>query len=199
MATRDERVDAFIAKAQPFAKPILTHIRRAVHAGCPACVETIKWGMPHFEYHGKTLCGMAAFTQHAALIMWNSKLVAGDDLGRRFRRVTSVSELPSKRTLAGYVKKAMALHDAGAIPKRPKPAPRTPPRTPPDLAAALKKSAKAQAAFAAFPPSHKREYVEWITSAKGADTRARRVATAAGWIAEGKPRNWKYMKRTIRT
>ncbi len=194
MATRDKRVDAFIARAQPFAKPILTHIRSTVHQACPGCDETIKWGMPHFDYHGKTLCGMAAFKQHAALLIWNSKLVVGDDLGRRFRRVTTLSELPPKKTLAGYIRKAMALHDAGAVPKRPKPAPRKPPRTPADLAAALKRNKDAQAVFAKFPPSHKRDYVEWITSAKGADTRARRVATAAGWIAAGKPRNWKYMK-----
>jgi len=48
-------------------------------------------------------------------------------------------------------------------------------------------------AFKAFSPSHQREYVEWLTDAKGEDTRARRLATAIAWIAQGKPRNWKYM------
>jgi uncharacterized protein YdeI (YjbR/CyaY-like superfamily) len=58
--------------------------------------------------------------------------------------------------------------------------------------ASLKQQPKARAAFAAFPPSHKREYVEWIDSAKTDETRQRRIATALEWIAAGKSRNWKY-------
>ena len=59
--------------------------------------------------------------------------------------------------------------------------------------AAIKKNKKALAGFEAFSPSHKREYIEWITDAKGEDTRTRRIAQAVEWMAEGKPRNWKYM------
>lgn len=196
MGRRDERVDAVIAKAQPFAKPILVYIRQAVHAACPGCEETIKWSMPHFEYRGKTLCGMAPFKAHAALILWHAKDILGDADAKTFRRLASVADLPPKKTLAGFIRKAMALVDAGkpSMMRRP-PTMRKPPRLPADLAEALKKDAKARAAFGAFSPSRKREYVEWITHAKGADTRARRVATAVRWIAEGKPRNWKYMAR----
>jgi uncharacterized protein YdeI (YjbR/CyaY-like superfamily) len=110
-------------------------------------------------------------------------------------RLTSVSDLPSTRVLAAYIKKAMKLNDEGVkvarAPKRP--APKTV-RVPADLAAALAPSRKAHAAFAAFSPSHKREYIEWITEAKTAATRARRVQTAVEWMAKGKPRNWKYMR-----
>jgi uncharacterized protein YdeI (YjbR/CyaY-like superfamily) len=67
-------------------------------------------------------------------------------------------------------------------------------RLPADFAAALNTSRKARAAFAAFSPSHKREYIEWITEAKSAGTRARRLQTAVEWMAEGKPRNWKYVR-----
>jgi uncharacterized protein YdeI (YjbR/CyaY-like superfamily) len=52
---------------------------------------------------------------------------------------------------------------------------------------------KALAVFERFPPSHKREYVEWVTEAKRDETRNRRLAQAVQWIAEGKQRNWKYM------
>jgi hypothetical protein len=51
---------------------------------------------------------------------------------------------------------------------------------------------KASAAFAAFSPSCKREYVKWIAEAKRAETREKRIATAIDWISEGKQRNWKY-------
>jgi hypothetical protein len=62
------------------------------------------------------------------------------------------------------------------------------------LSAALRRSAKAKAAFDGLSPSHRREYVEWIVEAKRPETRQRRIATAIEWIAEGKPRNWKYMR-----
>jgi uncharacterized protein YdeI (YjbR/CyaY-like superfamily) len=41
-------------------------------------------------------------------------------------------------------------------------------------------------------PSQQREYVDWITEAKQDSTRAKRLATAVEWLAEGKRRNWKY-------
>ena len=87
----------------------------------------------------------------------------------------------------------------GALPAatRTKRAPKPDAAVPPDFAAALalKKHAKARAAFDAFSPSHRREYVEWIDEAKRAPTRETRIATALEWLAEGKSRNWKYEKR----
>ena len=72
--TRDPRIDEYIAKAPPFAKPILTRIRRAVHAGCPKVTETLKWRTPTFEYKG-ILCGMAAFKAHCVLGFWKAGLM----------------------------------------------------------------------------------------------------------------------------
>jgi len=112
-----------------------------------------------------------------------------------FGRLTKVSDLPPKHALAAYVKKAAALNDAGIKPVRTpmRGKPKPPAKAPADLVAALKKNTKAQATFDAFSPSAKREYVEWITDAKSDETRARRLATAIAWMAEGKHRNWKYM------
>ncbi len=93
------------------------------------------------------------------------------------------------------IRDAAKMNAAGQKPARPKRAAKAPLEMPDDLAGALAESRKAKAAFEAFPPSHKREYIEWITSAKGADTRARRIAQAVEWIAEGKSRNWKYERR----
>ena len=59
----------------------------------------------------------------------------------------------------------------------------------------MKRSAKARATFEGFRPSHKREYLEWIIEAKTDETRRKRLDTAVEWMAEGKPRNWKYMNR----
>jgi uncharacterized protein YdeI (YjbR/CyaY-like superfamily) len=197
MGKRDPRVDAYITKAADFARPILVHIRSVVHGACPDVQEEMKWNVPHFMYKGM-LCGMASFKQHATFGFWKHDLVTGSpriEGSMGFGRLTKVSDLPPKAVLAGYVKKAMGLKDAGiTVAPAMRRAPKPPAKAPADLVAALKKNKKARATYDAFSPSAKREYVEWITGAKGAETRARRIETAVDWMAEGKQRNWKYMK-----
>jgi uncharacterized protein YdeI (YjbR/CyaY-like superfamily) len=200
MGTRDKRIDAYIAKSQGFAKPILTHIREAVHEACPDVTETIKWSMPAFDYKGP-MCGMAAFKQHATFGFWKSSLVFGkDDKYTRepdgmsaFGKITTMSDLPPKKALVGYIKKAAALNDDGVKVQRTRNM-RKPLPVPAALSAALTKSKKAKTAFDAMPPSHQREYNEWIGDAKTDATRDRRVAQAIEWIANGKSRNWKYQR-----
>jgi uncharacterized protein YdeI (YjbR/CyaY-like superfamily) len=106
-------------------------------------------------------------------------------------RIESVADLPSDAALRGFVRQAAKLIAAGG-PTRPKPKPRPALPTPADLAAALKRNAAAAKAFAGFAPSHRREYIEWITEAKRAETRQKRLETAVAWMEEGKARNWKY-------
>lgn len=197
MGARDPRVDAYIARAAEFARPILSRLRDMVHAGCPGVEETMKWGMPHFEYHGM-LAGMGAFKEHCTFGFWKGTLVipeavnrAGEAMGQ-FGCIRSPADLPPKRVFTGYVKRAAKLNEEGV---RAAPRPRVRRAAipvPDDLAAALRRSRRAAKAFDEFPPSHRREYLEWITDAKRADTRARRIAQAVEWIAEGKGRNWKY-------
>jgi len=197
MGKRDPRVDAYIANAADFAKPILTELREIVHAACPDCEEAMKWSSPTFSYKG-ILCGMSAFKEHAMFGFWKGPLVVeaqtGDNPYRVFGRLTRLSDLPSKKTLTGYIKKAMALNDAGVTIKKASKGPVRPIAVPEDLAAALARNRKAKAVFDGFSPSHKREYLEWITEAKREETRIRRVHTAIAQMAEGKPHNWKYMK-----
>ena len=104
----DPRVDAYIKRAQPFAEPILIHLRKLVHAVVPGVEETMKWSLPHFD--------------------------------------------------------------------------------------ALAKNKTAKQRFDGFSSAQQREYISWVTEAKQAATRERRIKTAAEWIAEGKIRNWKYAK-----
>jgi len=200
MTNTSPEIDAYIAKAAPFARPILQRIRKQFHVACPEIVETIKWGMPSFERFG-IVGGMAAFKSHVAWGFWKQRLLhdpkrylapVGDETSRR-AKVTRVADLPPDKALREFVRHAVLLNENGVkLPRRAR-AKRPPPEVPADLAAALKKHARARAAFGAFPPSHKREYVEWLTEAKREETRAKRLATAIEWIAAGKPRNWKYM------
>jgi uncharacterized protein YdeI (YjbR/CyaY-like superfamily) len=113
----------------------------------------------------------------------------------QFGRITSISDLPAKKVLAGYVRQAMKLNeDRAKSPPRKRPRAAKDVVVPDDLQRALRQHAKARATFENFSPSNKREYVEWITEAKTEDTRNRRLVTAIEWMSEGKPRNWKYMR-----
>jgi uncharacterized protein YdeI (YjbR/CyaY-like superfamily) len=200
MGKRDPRIDAYIAKQKEFAKPILTHLRDVVHTACPDVVETVKWSSPFFDYKGQPMCHMAAFKEHAAFGFWKAPLIdglgpnsanGGEGAGN-LGRLTAVKDLPSKKELAGFIKTAMRLNDEGVVVPKRKPVAKAAVKVPPELTSALAKNKKAKAAFDNFPPGHRREYVEWITEAKREETKAKRVAQAVEWIAEGKSRNWKY-------
>jgi hypothetical protein len=195
MAKHDPRVDAYIAKSADFAQPILQHLRAVVHAACPDVEEGMKWGFPHFGYKGAMMCSMASFKQHCSFGFWLQADVVGGEAAEgmgSFGKIASLKDLPNKRELTAYIKKAMALNDSGTKAKRTKAAPKPPPSLPDDFAALLKKNKAAYAAYQGFSPSAQREYVDWIVEAKTEATRNKRIATALEWLAEGKQRNWKY-------
>lgn len=196
---RNKKIDAYIAGTPEWAQPILVSIRDTVHAACPEAEEELKWSRPAFMYHGKILAGMVAFKQHAALYFWNGSQIVpdrastGDGAASQFGRLTTLKDLPPKKTITAAVKKAMELIDSGVkTPRAPaKKKPALP--TPECLLTALRKNRKALSTFEGFSPSHRREYIEWITDAKTDATRDKRIAQAIEWMAEGKARNWKYM------
>jgi uncharacterized protein YdeI (YjbR/CyaY-like superfamily) len=199
MGKKDKRVDAYIAKSAEFAQPILRELREVVHEGCPEVEETVKWSMPFFMYKG-ILCHFASFKEHCAFGFWKSSTVVGENKSEgamgQFGRLTSVKDLPARKTLIGYVKKAMARNDS--LEKSPAPPkPKSPKKdlvVPSFFMAAVKKNRKALTTFQGFPYSHKKDYVQWVTEAKTDETRDRRLATTVEWLAEGKSRNWKYEK-----
>ena len=201
MPATDPRIDAYIDKKADFAKPILKHIRQLVHKACPDVQETIKWGMPFFDYKESTMCAMSAFKEHCSFMFWKAKLmkdpekilqVAERHAMGNFDRVTSLKDLPSDKILIAYIKEAAKLNEENIkLPARKKVA-IAELKTPVDFAAALKKNKKAQNVFENFTPGKKKEYIEWVTEAKTDATKFKRIETAVEWIAEGKVRNWKY-------
>jgi uncharacterized protein YdeI (YjbR/CyaY-like superfamily) len=200
------KVDAYIAKAQPFARPILDHLRELVHKGCPGVEETIKWSRPFFEYKGVILANMSGFKEHCSFGFWGAEIAAvlreagiehHEGMGT-LGKITSVKDLPPNKQMLTWIREAAGFVDSGAytspiaMRNRVVKAPKAALDTPPEFAAALKTNKKASAVFADFSPSCKREYVEWIAEAKRPETRDKRIATAVEWIGEGKQRNWKY-------
>lgn len=194
---QDSRIDAYIERAAPFAQPLLRHWRAAVHAACPDTVETLKWGMPFFMHGGRTLAQMAAFKQHCAFGIHAGEAAQNternDQAMGNFGRVATLADLPPRPELLRLLKAGVAAIDEGErTPRIRKSEPRPPPEPPSDLLDALAAEPAALARFQAFPPSQRREYVEWITEARRADTRARRLATTVAQCAEGKALNWRY-------
>jgi uncharacterized protein YdeI (YjbR/CyaY-like superfamily) len=195
MATKDPRIDAYIKRAQPFARPILQYLRKIVHSGCAQCEEMIKWRMPFFDCKGP-ICFMAAFKEHATFGFWKGKLLFGDeDKGAmgHFGRLTSINDLPGEKKLTDLVRKAAELNERGIKRKRPRASANRKIVMPPGLRSALAKNSKARKTFEGFSYSHKKEYVQWITDAKRDETREKRLKTTVKWLAEGKPQNWKYL------
>ncbi|MBP1641436.1 MAG: hypothetical protein H6Q03_105 [Acidobacteria bacterium] len=197
MGKRDPRVDAYIASAAEFARPILEHLRELVHRGCPEVAETIKWGAPHFEHKGM-LAGMAAFKAHATFGFWKGSLVLTSetehDAMGQFGRLRSRADLPPDDEILGWVRVAARLNESGIRLPTPRKHAREPIPMPAELATALArpKHARARATFESLSPSHRREYLEWIAEAKTEATRAKRIATTLEWLAEGKTHSWKY-------
>ena len=202
----DPRVDAYIAGAAPFAQPLLARLRQAIHAAVPGLEETLKWGMPHFTLGGRNLAGIAAFKAHIALVIHvrddaddtadeaPDQAPGGRDGMGAYGKIRAAQDLPDDAVLTARLQDAARRLAEGKVMRAPRPArAQAELATPDDLAAALTPSARAF--FDALAPSHRRDYVEWITEAKRAETRTRRVAQAAQWLAEGKRRNWKYEKR----
>jgi uncharacterized protein YdeI (YjbR/CyaY-like superfamily) len=200
------KVDAYIAKAQPFAQPILKHLRSLVHTGCPGVEETIKWSRPFFEFQGAILGNMSAFKQHCSFGFWGEEMAAllgkakvlKEDAMGSLGRITRIEDLPSDAEMLDWIRRAAALIESGqhtspiSARQRVAKPPKAAPPIPAQFAAALKNNKKASTTFEAFSPSCRREYIEWIVEAKRQQTRDRRIRTALIWLAEGKQRNWKY-------
>jgi uncharacterized protein YdeI (YjbR/CyaY-like superfamily) len=203
MATTNKAVDAYIAKSADFAKPILTHLRALVHKACPDVVETIKWGMPSFEYKG-ILCGFASFKAHCSFGFWKASLMKDNALllsnakseaaMGHLGKLTSLKDLPADKKITAWIKDAMRLNDEGVKVEKKKPVTQKELEIPGYFIKAVQQNKKAWKVFEAFSPSNKKEYVLWVAEAKTEDTRNKRLEQAIEWMAAGKPRNWKYMK-----
>ena len=203
MGKKDAIIDAYIAKSASFAKPILNHFRTLVHETCPDAEEKIKWGFPHFDYKGEMMCSMAAFKQHCAVSFWKASLMkearklkdGNEEAMGHYGRITSPEDLPSDKKIISQIKEAAMLNDKGIkLPSRKKTITSALP-IPVELSGALNKNKKAKLIFDNFNPSHRNEYVTWITEAKTEVTKNKRIDTTLEMLAEGKSRNWKYEKK----
>ena len=191
MQFTDIRVDEYINNAAEFARPILQHFRKLVHQQCPEVEETMKWSVPHFDYKG-VICSMAAFKQHCSFRFWKSSLMKQKPA---LDKIGSMKELPSDQKILSAIGEAILLNvkDIKVVKKTAGPMKKEM-EIPGELKTALSKNMIAQEIFENFSPSHRKEYIQWITDAKTEATRAKRIETTITWLTQGKSRHWKYQK-----
>jgi uncharacterized protein YdeI (YjbR/CyaY-like superfamily) len=196
-------VTAYINQSADFAKPILEHWRTLIHKHCPGVVEAVKWGYPHFDYKGDHMFVIAAYKNHCSFsfikaeLMSDPRLKGSKDLKavQRFMgKITGKEDLPSDKEFVGMLKEAMKLNEAGVKVVRPKSDKPTVLETPDYLVEILKANPKAKEIFDSKSNSFRKEYIVWISDAKTAETRQKRIDEALEWIAEGKGRFWKHKK-----
>jgi uncharacterized protein YdeI (YjbR/CyaY-like superfamily) len=199
--------DEYQAAASEFARPIMAHLRKLVHAQCPEVVEQIKWGIPHFDYKGEMLCIFAGYKNHCAFTFWKESLMSDARLkanpdakaAKRFMgKLTALSDLPPDGELIAFIQEAMALNDQGVkiAPRRDaRPASAADIAIPDAFAEQLSRHAQTNEVFQSKSPSFRKEYIVWIADAKTDQTRQKRIDEALEWIAEGKGRFWKYEKK----
>lgn len=202
MKPQDERITAYIEKSADFAQPILKQLREIVHSFCPEVEEGWKWSFPHFMYRGKILCSMASFKKHCAFGFWLQPEMS-DSYGIFKRseeggmgalgKITSLSDLPDREQLGAYILEAMALTEQGVKPRvLTSKADKPELEVPAELRELLDKNPDAKRTFEAFPRSHKKEYIVWISEAKRPETKQRRLEQTLENLIEGKPKEWKY-------
>lgn len=200
---KNPETDRYIEKSAEFARPVLATLRDYVHAACPEVTEEIKWGMPVFVYKKKILCNMAAFKAHCAFGFWLAPVMEDPhglismnanrsmgDLGR----MSSEKDIPPYHVLESYIQQAAFLVDQGVTLPKKAAVPRREIEIPDYFAAVLNAEPETRTNFMGMSPSHRREYLEWITEAKQESTRVKRMAQAMEWLREGKSRHWKHKK-----
>jgi uncharacterized protein YdeI (YjbR/CyaY-like superfamily) len=200
METYDLRQDEYIVKAAEFAQPVLIHLRQLIHDAAPQIQETIKWGMPFFDYKGP-VCQIAAFKQHCSFGFWKGSLLSDphhllekNDAMGHFGRITSLTDLPPDEILMQYIREAVELNEKGVKLAKVKNTVKAPLVVPAFFTDFLREHPQAETQFNNYSYSHKKEYLEWITEAKTEGTRQKRMLTAVQWLSEGKSRNWKHQR-----
>jgi len=204
MLHTNKDLDDYIEKSAAFAKPIMLHLRQLIHKTCPEVEERIKWGFPHFDYKGQMMCSMAAFKKHCALNFWKASLIKSiaeeqnvikeKSMGK-FGKITSLQDLPTDKNLKQIIIEAMLLNDMETKIIKNKPVINEALEIPDYFTKGLKQNKKATIEFEKFSTSNKKEYITWVEEAKTEITKKNRLEQAMLWIAEGKPRNWKYMNK----
>lgn len=191
-----KEVLAYINSMQPFAKAICTKLRAIILKADASIKEEWKWG-PHYSSNGM-MCGYSGFQKHAKLTFFNGsamkdpKQLFNHCVDNEFSRSIKYTEITQidEQMLTAYVKESVAVNKKGfkrEIKNKTV-------EVPADLQEALNKNKPAAKFFNNLTYGYKKEFVEWITTAKRDETRKERVGKVLEMSEGGKTLNDKYKK-----
>jgi len=188
-------IEKYILSTSEKAQPLLFQLRKII-SNHSEIVEDWKWNAPNFACEGM-VCWIAGFKKHVGINFFKGSLIEdihgyfeGDNDPQKGNRIIrySFEDNIDEEKLNHYIKQAIQLNQNNVnIPVKKKTV-----ETPQFMVDILSSHPKAKEVFDAFPPSHKKEYIEWITEAKREATKEKRIATMLEWLEEGKSKNWKY-------
>lgn len=200
-----QNTEEYISLAEPFAQPILNHLRALVHSSGLAIEEQIKWLFPCFLYKGKILCSMAAFKQHCTFGFWQGQLLndhagilekTGENTAMgQLGKIKSLAYLPEDEILLSYLFEAAELIDKGVKNPIQKSSEKAPIVMHPAFAKALESDPAALNSYQKMSPSHQREYLAYIDEAKKEETKLRRIEKSIQLLKESKGLNDAYQKK----
>jgi len=176
---------------------MLIKLREIIMSSNLGIVEDWKWGAPNFYYKGM-VCWLALFKKHVGINFFKGSLITDkynlfekqyENRINRMIKYTALSEVEEEQ-LKYYLLEAVEINQQG---KKPTPK-RTTVDMPENFQNALNGNPKAQIFFDSLAPSYKKEYIQWIATAKQKATRVKRLNTSIEWLSEGKKKSWKYEK-----
>lgn len=185
-----QRITQYIARQRPFAQAILKKLRQIIHTADPKIQEDWKWG-PNFAHHGMVV-GIVGFQKWASIWFFNGaamrdgKKLFNDGLdNQRNRQIkfANVAEVKKhEKDLIVYIQEAVRHNVTGMKPAAPRR--RTAKPMPADIKQSLARR-RLQKQYAARPPYQQRDYLSWITSAKQAPTRTKRLEQMLEELEDG--------------
>ena len=191
-------VEEYILNA-PAGKEILIVLRELLLT--TELTETVKWGAPVYTINDKNVVGIGAFKSYAGLwfyqgLFLNDKagvlINASEGVTKALRqwRFSSVDEIDDELVLQ-YVLEAIQNQKEG---KELKPDREKPLIIPGELQDALNLDDELNDCFSRFTTGKKREFAEYVTSVKQAETRKKRIEKIIPLILDNIGLNDKYRK-----
>jgi uncharacterized protein YdeI (YjbR/CyaY-like superfamily) len=189
-------IDKGISELEPFAQVICKRLRKLILSADPELIEDWKWG-PNYYLNGM-VCGYWGFKKHVSFVFFQGSLLKDKkkillenpgNVHNRHIKFTDVKQIEDKIILE-YLFEAIDNNRKGLkiVETKDKTI-----ETPVDFAKALKKT-KVLAYFDSLAFSHRKEYIQWIESAKKEETRTKRIEQAVEKLQDKQMMHDKYKK-----
>ncbi|HLT33235.1 MAG TPA: YdeI/OmpD-associated family protein [Aquaticitalea sp.] len=194
-----EKIDRYIDSLDGSDQKMMKKLREIILSSDPKIVEDWKWGAPNFNVCGM-VCWLVAFKEHIGINFFKGSLIkdqfklfdktGAEDKNNRIIKFSVEDEIDEDK-LKYYLFEAIRLNKDGIKPK-----PIRKELVEPDFfKKALDSNPEIRQKYDALAYSHKKEYIEWLSSAKREETQQNRLEKALEYIRTGVDRHAKYKNK----